>query len=61
MDKQKLAHSMIRRAESRLGETKYAGWHLSFIEDALETANDIVIFRGGSAKESAELYADGMR
>lgn len=53
--------NMIRWAEDRLGEAKYAGWCLSFIEDALEIPNNIEIFGGDSAKESAELYADTMQ
>ena len=53
--------NMLRWAESRLGETDYAGWCLSFIEDALELGNGIEIFGGDSAKESALLYADAMR
>ena len=32
-----------------------------FIEDALEKSNGIEIFGGDTAKESALLYADGMR
>ncbi len=56
-----LIDNMIRWAEDRLGETKYAGWCLSFIEDALEKPNGIEIFGGDCAKESAALYADAMR
>ena len=56
-----LIENMIRWASEKLGETKYAGWCLSFIEDALEQSNGIEIFGGDSAKESALLYADAMR
>ncbi|MCR5168522.1 MAG: C40 family peptidase [Oscillospiraceae bacterium] len=56
-----MTENMIRWAEERLGETQYAGWCLSFIEDALEQSNRIEIFGGSSAKESAELYSDAMR
>ena len=56
-----MTENMIRWAEERLGETQYAGWCLSFIEDALEISNGIEIFGGDSAKESAGLYADAMR
>ena len=56
-----LTENMIHWAETRLGSTEYAGWCLSFIEDALEKSNAIEIFGGDSAKESAMLYADGMR
>ena len=57
----KMIENMIRWAEEKLGERKYAGWCLSFIEDALEISNGIEIFGGDSAKESAELYSDAMR
>ena len=56
-----LTENMIRWAESQQGSREYAGWCLSFIEDALEKSNGIEIFGGNSAKESALLYADGMR
>ena len=56
-----MIENMIAWAEGRLGETRYAGWCLSFIEDALEISNRIEIFGGDSAKESAELYADALR
>ena len=56
-----LVENRIVWAKDRLGETKYAGWCLSFIEDALEIPNGIEIFGGDSAKASAELYADAMR
>lgn len=35
-----LTENMIRWAESKLGSTEYAGWCLSFIEDALEISNN---------------------
>ena len=53
--------NMIRWAKGKLGCREYSGWCLSFIEDALEKSNEIEIFGGDSAKESALLYADGMR
>ncbi len=56
-----LAENMISWAKEKLGSREYAGWCLSFIEDALEKSNDIEIFGGDSAKESALLYADGIR
>lgn len=58
---EKLTENMIRFAESKLDSTEYAGWCLSFIEDALEKSNIIEIFGGDTAKESALLYADAMR
>ena len=56
-----MIENMIHWAEEKLGEGKYAGWCLSFIEDALEISNGIEIFGGDSAKESAELYSDAMK
>ena len=61
MNETKYTENMILWAESRLGSTQYAGWCLSFIEDALEQGNGIEIFGGDSAKESGELYSDAMR
>ena len=57
----KLTENMICWAEDKLGSREYAGWCLSFIEDSLEKSNVIEIFGGDTAKESAFLYADGMR
>ena len=56
-----LAENMIRWAENKLGSAEYAGWCLSFIEDALEISNGIEIFGGDSAKASCELYRDALR
>jgi len=53
--------TMISWAKDQLGNSDYAGWCLSFIEDALEKSNGIEIFGGDSAKAYAMLYADGMR
>ena len=53
--------NMIAWAKDRMGDTGYAGWCLSFIEDALEISNDIEIFGGDSAKESSEMYSDALR
>ena len=58
---EKLTENMIRFAESKLDSTEYAGWCLSFIEDALEKSNIIEIFGGDTAKESALLYTYAMR
>lgn len=52
--------NMIAWAKSRIDNTDYAGWCLSFIEDALEISNDIEILGGDSAKESCELYRDAL-
>ena len=56
-----LTDNMIAWAESRLGNTDYAGWCLSFIEDALEKSNGIEVFGGSSAKESCEMYKDALQ
>ena len=61
MMKNNLIDNMLGWANDKIGETKYAGWCLSFIEDALEISNDIEIFGGDSAKESADLYGDAMQ
>ena len=60
MNEKELIENMVRWAMEKLGDRKYAGWCLSFIEDALEISNGIEIFGGDCAKESAELYADAM-
>lgn len=56
-----LIDRMIAWAEARIGRAEYAGWCLSFAEDALEISNDIEIFGGDSARESYELYLDAIR
>ena len=56
-----MTEKMIGWAERMTGSTKYAGWCLAFIEDALEISNDIEIFGGDSAKESCEMYKDALR
>jgi len=61
MGKDKIITNMINWAKGQLGNTEYAGWCLSFIEDALEISNDIEIFGGDSAKESSEMYKDGLK
>ena len=50
-----LIDRMIAWAEARLGHAEYAGWCLSFAEDALEISNGIEIFGGDSARESYDL------
>lgn len=51
---------MIAWAMTHLGDTSYAGWCLSFAEDALEISNGIEIYGGDSAKESCVLYQDAL-
>ena len=55
-----LTDNMISRAESMLGDTRYAGWCLSFIEDALENSSGLEIFGGDCAGESCCLYSDAL-
>ena len=61
MDIALLTENMVRWAESRLGDTAYAGWCLNFIEDALEKSSGIEIFGGDSAKASCEMYDDALK
>lgn len=56
-----LTENMINWAENKLGSAEYAGWCLSFIEDALEKSNGIEVFGGDSAKESCDLYKDALQ
>ena len=61
MTNEQMTENMIAWAKEKLGIREYAGWCLSFIEDALEQSNDIEIFGGDSAKESCEMYSDALR
>ena len=58
---ERLTENMIAWAENEMGSDRYAGWCLSFIEDAFEIGNGIEIFGGDSAKGSSELYRDAMQ
>ena len=49
----------IAWARSRLGSTAYTTRCLAFVEDAYERANDIEVFGGDTAHESAVLYEAG--
>ena len=60
-EEQTLIDNMIAWAQKHTGSTEYAGWCLSFIEDALEIGNGIEIFGADSAKGSCELYADALQ
>ena len=60
MNINKIKQNAITWALAREGKAEYVGWCLSFIEDAVEKGNDIELFGGDCAKESALLYADGM-
>ena len=61
MENEKTVSNMIAWANKKLGKPEYAGWCLSFIEDALEQSNGIEIFGGDSAKESCEMYSDALQ
>lgn len=61
MNNSVIVENMLRWAEEQLGNAQYAGWCLSFIEDALEISNGIEIFGGASAKESCEMYYDAIQ
>ena len=60
---EQIVERAIEWALARLGSTDYALRCLAFVEDAYEQANDIEVFGGSSAQESADLYgaaaADG--
>jgi hypothetical protein len=56
-----LIDNMINWAKNEIDTPKYAGWCLSFIEDALEISNNIEIFGGDCAKESSEMYKDALQ
>lgn len=58
---ERIIDNMIHWAKDKLGCGNYAGWCLSFIEDALEISNDIEIFGGDCARESFEMYQDAAR
>ena len=61
MNNSVMVENMLKWAEEKLGNAQYAGWCLSFIEDALEISNGIEIFGGSSAKESCEMYYDAIQ
>lgn len=50
------AENAIRWAKERLGSPDYATRCLAFVEDAIERANEIEMFGGDYAAESARLY-----
>lgn len=58
---EEMKDNAINWALERLGDTDYAGWCLSFVEDAIEESNGIEIFGGDSAKASYLLYRDALR
>ncbi len=54
-----IAGRACRWAEQRLGQTGYRGQCLAFVEDALEQANQLELFGGDTAAESADIYEAG--
>ena len=44
-------------AQAHLGETRYATWCLSFVEDAFERSNDIEVDGYATTKEAADGYS----
>ena len=53
---EKYISNSIEWAKLHLNSTKYTYMCLGFVEDSLERSNNIEIFGGNSAKESADLY-----
>lgn len=52
----KYADNAIKWAKGHLNSKEYCYRCLAFVEDALERSNNIEIFGGDTAKESADLY-----
>ena len=61
MQNAQIVENMIRWALGKIGDSRYSGWCLSFIEDALEISNQIEIFGGDCAKESCDMYYDAIQ
>jgi cell wall-associated NlpC family hydrolase len=57
VNESEIVERAIAWALEQLGSSDYALRCLSFVEDAYEIANDIEIFGGSTARESAEIYA----
>ncbi|KAA9085507.1 C40 family peptidase [Microbacterium radiodurans] len=56
-----IADHAIEWARARLGSPAYATRCLAFVEDAVERPNDLEVFGGDSAADSADLYRDHRR
>ena len=56
-----VADRAVAWARARLGSTEYATRCLAFVEDAVERANDLEVFGGDSAAESAGMFASQLR
>ena len=61
MQNAQIVENMIRWALGEIGNSKYRGRCLAFIEDALEISNKIEIFGGDCAKESCNMYYDAIQ
>jgi hypothetical protein len=57
LDESLIVGRALEWARGELGSAAYELRCLSFVEDAYEIANEIEVFGGSSARESAELYA----
>jgi hypothetical protein len=55
-DEAAVANAATRWALDRIGDRSYAGRCLAFVEDAIERPNEIEVFGGSSARESADQY-----
>ena len=51
-----LVDTALTWAQAHLGETRYATWCLSFVEDAFERGNNIELDGYATAKEAADGY-----
>ena len=51
-----IARNALAWARERIGNPDYLGMCLAFVEDAIEQSNQIEVFGGDSAQESADLY-----
>ncbi|WP_125776805.1 NlpC/P60 family protein [Antribacter gilvus] len=56
-DWQRYIDNAVAWAHAALGSTAYTTRCLAFVEDAYERSNEVEVFGGDSARESAELYA----
>lgn len=57
---EKYIENAVKWAKDHLNSKEYCYRCLAFVEDALEQSNDIEIFGGDTAKESADLYKEYM-
>ncbi len=55
-DRERYISNAIRWAKEQLGSKEYLTLCLAFVEDAYENSNNVEIFGGSTAKESADEY-----